>query len=193
MRRLILHIPHSSINIPIKKGYVIDDNRIYQELLKLTDWHTDDLFQSDLDLVVKADFSRIFCDPERFANDEEEEMWKYGMGVLYVKTDSGEVLRELSSQLREKILTDYYLPHHKNFNDAVKSQLKIFSDVIILDCHSFPDTPLTASLNKDPNRPDFNIGTDSYHTPKELVDLSIEFFKNKSAKVVFVFNSLKHK
>src|SRR5690606_14415748 len=29
------------------------------------------------------------------------------------------------------------------------------------------------------NRPDFNIGTDSFHTPDYLVEISKEFFKQK--------------
>jgi N-formylglutamate amidohydrolase len=41
-------------------------------MLKLTDWCTDDLFYSVDDEMVKAEFSRIFCDPERFTDDAQE-------------------------------------------------------------------------------------------------------------------------
>ena len=43
MSQLILHIPHSSISIPLKDGYVVNDDVLNLELLKLTDWHTEDL------------------------------------------------------------------------------------------------------------------------------------------------------
>ena len=50
MKQLILHIPHSSSNIPLKDGYVMSDEVLNGEILKLTDWYTDDLFQSPNDI-----------------------------------------------------------------------------------------------------------------------------------------------
>ena len=73
-KKIILHIPHSSINIPIMEGYIVDVNSLANEMLKLTDWYTDDLFNSDGDEMIKAEFSRIFCDPERFTDDSQEIM-----------------------------------------------------------------------------------------------------------------------
>ena len=69
MKNLILHIPHSSTNIPLKKGYCVSDGLLNQEILKLTDWYTDDLFENEIDSSIKAPFSRIFCDTERFSDD----------------------------------------------------------------------------------------------------------------------------
>ena len=40
-----------------------------KEILKWTDWYTDDLFYSNEDHMILAEFSRIFCDAERFAGD----------------------------------------------------------------------------------------------------------------------------
>ena len=87
MKKLILHVPHSSSTLPFKDGYVLSDDFLKKEIIKLTDWYTDDLFHSDTDEMIVANFSRIFCDPERFSEDEHEEMSKVGMGVLYEKTD----------------------------------------------------------------------------------------------------------
>ncbi|MFM1777362.1 MAG: hypothetical protein RLZZ260_929 [Actinomycetota bacterium] len=70
-------------------GYVTDEKFLEKEMLKLTDWYTDDLFDSKDDEIIRADFSRIFCDAERFTDDEQEVMAKFGMGVLYEKTDDG--------------------------------------------------------------------------------------------------------
>jgi len=176
-KKIILHIPHSSANIPLYEGYLVDSTVLDKEILRLTDWFTDDLFYSDEDEMIVADFSRIFCDPERFTDDSQEVMAKYGMGVLYEKSDNGEEIRIVTPELREKVLKSYYWKHHHKFSLAVKNQLDTNGKALIIDCHSYPSKPLKRDLDKNPKRPDFNIGTDSYHTPKELIDLSISFFK----------------
>ena len=179
MTNLILHIPHSSDKIPFDTGYVVDRKVLDQEIIKLTDWYTDDLFLFEDSIIVKADFSRIFCDTERFSDDSQEVMAKYGMGVLYEKSDDGSVIREINTKLREDILNNYYWPHHEKLNQAVEEQLESNKKALIVDCHSFPSSPLIRDLNQEKNRPDFNIGTDSFHTPDYLIEKSKEFFKNK--------------
>lgn len=176
---MILHVPHSSINFPSKEGFLITDSELNQEVLKLTDWYTDELFESKNWESVKAGFSRIFCDTERFSDNSKEIMFKYGMGVLYEKSDDGRPIRNVTEELRENILKNYYWKHHSDLNKAVLRELEEFGESLIIDCHSFPDTPLKRDLNKTLNRPDFNIGTDSFHTPKKLIDASIDFFKSK--------------
>ena len=49
MKKLVLHIPHSSNVIPLFEGYVSTQEEINQEIIKLTDWYTDDLFDTDAD------------------------------------------------------------------------------------------------------------------------------------------------
>ena len=56
MRRLILHIPHAATNIPITEGYSVSETILDQEILKLTDWYTDDLFENNTDISIKAPF-----------------------------------------------------------------------------------------------------------------------------------------
>ena len=179
MKQLILHIPHSSVNIPFRDGYIVSDEILQSEILKLTDWHTEDLFHSDEDAMIIAPFSRIFCDPERFPDDEQEVMAQFGMGVLYEKTDNGDVMRIVTLELRKKILEDYYWVHHKSLNDTVNNQLIQYGKAVIIDCHSYPEKPIERSLDKSTDRPDFNIGTDEYHTPQKLIDISIDFFNQK--------------
>ena len=176
-KKLILHIPHSSTLIPFFEGYVVDSMALEKEMLKLTDWYTHDLFHSDADEMIIAGFSRIFCDPERFTDDAQEAMAQYGMGVLYEKSDSGEEIRIVTPELKEKVLTAYYWKHHNKFNTAVNNQLNTYGKVTIIDCHSYPSRPLKRDLDKNPKRPDFNIGTDSFHTTKELIDISVSFFE----------------
>lgn len=179
MKNLILHLPHASTHFPHKSGFVLEDNLLNQEIIKLTDWYTDDLFSFENAIIVKAEFSRIFCDVERFENDEQEVMAQYGMGVLYEKTDNGKALRSVTPELRKEILSTYYRPHHEELNNAVNQQLQEHNKALIVDCHSFPMQPLVRDLDKNPERPDYNIGIDPYHTPTHLVDASVEYFEQK--------------
>jgi N-formylglutamate amidohydrolase len=178
MRKLVLHIPHSSTEIPLLDGYVSSQDEIQDEIIKLTDWYTDDLFDSEVDDKIVTPFSRIFCDVERFADDKLEIMSKAGMGVLYEKLDSDELLRKVSTELRGKILSDYYWKHHDCLTSIVEEQLYVNGECLIVDCHSFPSTPLLKAIDQNKNRPDFNIGTDSFHTPKKYIDASVTYFEN---------------
>jgi N-formylglutamate amidohydrolase len=176
-KKIILHIPHSSTNIPLFEGYLVDSMFLEKEMLKLTDWYTDDLFHSEENEMIVAEFSRIFCDPELFIDDSKEVMAKYGMGVLYERSDSGEKMRIVTPELKEKVLTSYYWKHHNKLSTAVNNQLKRYGKALIIDCHSYPGKPLNRDLDQSPKRPDFNIGTDDFHTPKELIEISISFFE----------------
>ena len=177
MKKLLLHIPHSSTYIPSNEGYVADEYKIQNEILKLTDWYTDDLFNSEKDINIITPFSRIFCDVERFENDEEEVMAKVGMGVLYERCDNGEVLREVTPAIRETVKQNYYRKHHAEFSTAVQKQLQEEGSALIIDCHSFPSTPLQCAINQTKNTPDFNIGVDPFHTSSELTEIAIEYFR----------------
>lgn len=183
MRKIILHIPHSSTGIPDSQGFIVDADFLNSEILKLTDWYTDELFYSQNDIMLIAGFSRIFCDVERFENDAKEKMSQFGMGVLYQKSDDGKEIRLISPELRHKILTDFYRKHHSGFTQAVQNQLCENGEALIIDCHSFPDIPLKRDLNQDANRPDFNVGTDPFHTPEILFEVAVRFFEEKGFSV----------
>jgi N-formylglutamate amidohydrolase len=160
-------------------GYCVSEEILGQEILKLTDCYTDDLFENETDTSIKAPFSRIFCDTERFSDDKHEIMSQHGMGVLYEKTDTGSPLRRISPELRQRILDNYYWKHHTNLSESVSLQLEQLGSATIVDCHSFPSKPLIRALDQSSFRPDFNIGTDDYHTPQKWIDASIRFFKAK--------------
>jgi N-formylglutamate deformylase len=178
MKKIILHIPHSSTNIPSLEGYIDDKTKIENEIIKLTDWYTDELFQSGYDEMIITPFSRLFCDVERFENDEDEIMSKVGMGALYERFDDDEVLRTVTPQYRENVIRDFYREHHNRLTQFVSSQVDLYGSALILDCHSFPSTPLLKAIEQSNNSPDFNIGTDPFHTPKELTEIAIDYFNN---------------
>lgn len=180
MQKVILHIPHSSNIIPFYDGYVATDAEIKDEILKLTDWHTEDLFIHKLAIPVIAPFSRIFCDVERFSDDKEEEMAKYGMGMLYETLDNGKKLREIDEKLRAKIYKNYYKPHHAQLTNFVDEQLRKEGKALIIDCHSFSNIPFNRDLNKSVPRPQICIGADEFHTSQSLVHLIKEYFQNNN-------------
>jgi N-formylglutamate deformylase len=183
MKKLILHIPHSSVNIPLLYGYIKDADKINNEHVKLTDWYTDELFYSESDSMIIAPFSRIFCDVERFENNEDEIMSKVGMGVLYESCDDRSLLRKVSAALRSRIIRDYYWKHHNALLEEVNKQLKNDGSCLIVDCHSYPSKPLIRDLDQTAARPDFNIGTDKYHTPQKLIDASIAYFEQRGFSI----------
>jgi N-formylglutamate amidohydrolase len=85
----------------------------------------------------------------------------------------------VSPELKQDVLKEYYWVHHALLSKAVKTSLEQTESCLILDCHSFPSSPLTRAIVQDEIRPDFNIGTDSCHTPKYIIDESINYFETK--------------
>lgn len=94
------------------------------------------------------------------------------MGVIYTKTSHGLPLqRTISEGERTELLQNLYWPHHQTLSKAVMQQILQKGTALIIDAHSFPTRPLPCDIDQDPMRPDFCIGSDEYHTPKDLVCL----------------------
>ena len=175
---LIANIPHSSIYIPplMKRSFVLNDDDLKNELLKMTDRYIDELFSCVHDIggvSVIYNYSRLVVDPERFEDDEKEVMSSKGMGVIYINDSNGNKIRVNipSGEERQEILNLFYRPYHKAIEDETQNVLDSFGRCLILDCHSFPSDPLPYELNQEPNRPDICLGADLYHTPKRLTDI----------------------
>jgi N-formylglutamate amidohydrolase len=177
---LVLHIPHSSTVIPaaVRPTLLLTEAEVQQELLRMTDAYTDELFRSDGMTSVRYPVSRIVVDPERFESDADEVMSKVGMGVVYTKTSDGRSLRRIPTPSdREALLAAYYRPHHAALTDAVASAVRQHGRCLVVDCHSFPSFPLPYELDQRPDRPDICIGTDPFHTPIGLAAEVIECFQ----------------
>ena len=184
MTNLILHIPHASLRILDYSQYLLPRDAVDTEALHLTDLYTDELFAAmPGDVVIQADFCRVYCDVERFKTDALEPMSKLGMGAAYLRCDDGRELRRLTLEQRDEILRDYYEPHHAELTDAVDAALARVGEARIVDCHSFPDTPLQCSLYQGDAKFDFNIGTDAFHTPTQWIDASIQFFRDRGFRL----------
>jgi len=170
---LILHIPHASLNT-LSKEFLCD---LDKELLRMSDRYTDELFYHPQATRIVAPISRLICDMERFEEDSLEEMASRGMGVCYTTNSFGAKLREVSHEEKEEILQTYYRPHHKALEEAVEKELQENGVALIIDCHSFSNSPLPHENDHHSVRPDICIGTDSYHTPPQLTQkIAMAFF-----------------
>jgi N-formylglutamate deformylase len=181
---LILHIPHASPRIPGYGHYLLPKEAVDAEALHLADLYTDELFlPAHGDAVIQADFSRVYCDVERFDDDALEPMSKFGMGATYVRCDDGRPLRNLSPSERDVIMQNGYYTHHERLTASVDSALASLGEARIVDCHSFPDKPLRCSLYQGDGKFDFNIGTDSFHTPPSWIEASVAFFADRGFRL----------
>ncbi|MDQ1390448.1 MAG: N-formylglutamate deformylase [Acidobacteriaceae bacterium] len=171
----VLHIPHSSRQVPEEERQAIrlDDAALNSELLRMTDAYTDELFPSTPVEAARLVFpvSRLVCDVERFPSDGDEPMAARGMGAVYTRTSRGEVLRaHPEAANRQTVLDHWYRPHHEMLERMVTDVTARSGVCLIIDCHSFSSIALPHEPDQTAPRPDFCIGTDSFHTPPALRD-----------------------
>jgi len=167
----VMHIPHSSLVVPpsVRQQFVLKDDQLRRELLRMTDLFTDELFASPAVKSVVYPFSRLVVDPERFERDDLEAMAARGMGAVYTRTsDEGILRRNLDSSTRARLIEKYYDPHHKRLETAVAKSLRLHGWCLIIDAHSFPSEPLPYEVNQSAMRPDYCVGSDPFHTPSWL-------------------------
>jgi N-formylglutamate deformylase len=177
---ILLHIPHSSDYIPesVRRGIYLNDAELKAELLKLTDSHASTLFTPLRPLPANSaqsifTFSRLVVDVERYRYDEPME--KVGMGAIYTLTSGGEPLR--SSSERDDLLDRFYTPYHETLVKLVGAVLDATGKCLILDCHTFASAPMPDEPDQSTDRPDICLGTDSDHTPHELLHSLCRVFK----------------
>ena len=178
---VLIHIPHASLAITREdfRDFLPSEGEMRHELVRLTDWHTDELFGGDWarQNVVQFQHSRLVVDVERFVSDDEEPCAKVGMGATYVKTTRGAPLRNLSASRREELIKKYYEPHHQIFTEKVIQISEIFNRCVIIDGHSYPTKPLPTQTNYQ-STPEIGIGTDDLFTSPKLIELTENFFKS---------------
>ncbi|MEU1476596.1 N-formylglutamate amidohydrolase [Streptomyces sp. NPDC001668] len=179
---VILHVPHSSREIPddVRAGIVLDDSALERELDHLVDAHTAELAEEAARLARTAPWrfvnrlSRLVVDPERFP-DEREEMLAVGMGAVYTKTTGREELRPADTD-PEPLIARYFRPYARAMTEAVAERLDAVGRVVVIDVHSYPSAPLPYELHGAGARPPVCLGTDSFHTPPELLAAAREAF-----------------
>jgi N-formylglutamate deformylase len=152
---------------------LLDDPALERELLRMTDAYTDVLFPPTPAEAARLVFpvSRLVCDVERFPSDADEPMAARGMGAIYTRTSSGDVLRVPPDVSDRRMLLDrWYGPHHSTLERLVNEVAARSGVCLIVDCQSFPSVALPYELDQTPDRADICIGTDSYHTPSQIRD-----------------------
>ena len=174
-RPIVAHVPHAATLIPasIRAEILLDDDSLAQELIRLTDWHTDELFSWMGELggpMLVNRLSRLVFDPERFVDDADEPMATIGQGAVYSRTTDGRRMRILTDDDRARRIEEFYDPYHAALTGLVTETLERFGRCLIIDCHSFSSDPLPSEPDQAPDRPDICIGTDSFHTPPALAE-----------------------
>lgn len=181
---VIKHIPHASIRLPkpLEKNnhwYFLNDYKIPN--LKMSDLYIDYLFSDIKGKVIKAPYTRLFCDIEKFKDNSKEPMSKFGQGYIYTKTYKGDDLvrfNKVNGVNWDKKIDEYYDNYHSKLNQVVKNALNKGKEVLILDLHSFSNEQAKYLGKKGPY-PDICIGINDKYYTKPLLDLVISKIKAK--------------
>jgi N-formylglutamate amidohydrolase len=168
--------------IPDYTGYRVSATVLGHEIERVTDWGVAEIFDIDGVTKTKANFSRLFCDVERFY-DNCESLSARGFGIAYTGLEGGGLLRTLTVKQKNDIIVNYYEPYHEHFSNLVREKIEVMGKALIIDCHSFPDKPLGWEEHLDLPRPDICIGTEKFHTPVALSELFRNHFESKGYTV----------
>ena len=182
---IVLHLPHNATHIPKDFDWNLDQATLEQEIHRLVDHHTLELFGPIIDagaIALHNNLCRLYFDPERFADREKETMNQVGMGVFYTHTTEGERFREDDSDDDfEHKLHQFYHPYHERFTAIIEEMMEKFGRVLIIDGHSYPRHALPYEQFPDSQRPQIDIGTwtsSDNHTKQSLIDHTIQCFKS---------------
>lgn len=173
---VVANIPHSSAHVPehVRSQFVVSDAELAEENRKLVDWFTDELYSPIVTMggaALKHNVSRFVVDPERFEDDAQECMFSRGMGVIYTHGCSRErIRRDVTPSERESLLNEFYRPYHSAMLGLVESSIEKFGHCVFVDCHSYPEKMLPYEIHTPGLRADIVLGTDSHHTPEDLVE-----------------------
>lgn len=183
--KFIIHIPHSSLEVPkeFRERLLVDDEYFVKENKYISDYKIDEFIPKDYPNIVKFNYSRMFCDVERYLDDSKEEMSKYGMGAIYNKDSNGNEFIKLNKKYRQFVIDKYYKKHHENLDLMVEKLLKKYNDCFIIDLHSFSDEFVNKMFNKN-NNPDICIGINKSNYDIDLLEKTINYFSSYGYSVM---------
>jgi N-formylglutamate amidohydrolase/predicted protein tyrosine phosphatase len=181
---ILLHIPHSSLNIPQndRKYILLDDLALEKEKLIMTDRHLDDLCRDIPVNMLISEINRLVVDMERYDDDSQEPMAKHGMGVVYTSTHDEKPLRTVTDEYKAELIQKYYKPYHHELKSMCIDILDRHGECLIIDLHSFPSNPIFCyDYNED--LPDICIGFNGDGSP--IINEAKRFFEEKGLTVKF--------
>jgi N-formylglutamate amidohydrolase len=161
---MILHIPHSGTNI-------LDRDISRADILRGTDWFTNELFWHSNSCRVVQEHSRFIVDCERLP-DNIEPLFKDGYGISYDKDFDGNDIHVPNKAEMIKI----YNEHHKELNFQVRKVLSYTDVVFVVDCHSFGYCQNKADI-------DFCLGFNRDFSNFKLLERMKAYLESKSYKV----------
>jgi len=168
MKKILLHIPHSSDNIILSD--FSNNEKLIRAIEYHTDWYTNELFPIEKYQHIIFSNNRHFLDVER--------RWELNEDVIYKKTIFGDIIREKITEQEILKLKDIYDNYHSEFAQKAKKIEKLNKKVIIIDCHSFSDPE-----NKFA---DFCIGFNNDKTfDPNLIDLIKNYLEKRFFTVSF--------
>ena len=179
LSKFIIHIPHSSLEVPkeFRERLLVDDEYFGKENKYISDYKIDEFIPKDYPNIVKFNYSRMFCDVERYLDDSKEEMAKYGMGAIYNKDSNGNEFIKLDDKYKQYVVNNYYKKHHQKLDLMVEKLLKKYNECFIIDLHSFSDEFVYKMFNKK-NNPDICIGINKSNYDVDLLEKTINHFSN---------------
>jgi len=185
MNNIVLHIPHSSLKLPcgFLKNVIVSKEVVENFNHAITDLYTSDLFGKNQYSKVIAKYSRIYCDVEKFADDDKEVMSRFGMGFVYTHTNNGIEFLDPTTEYKNKIFNGYYTKHHNKLDEIVSSTLEK-GTTLLIDCHSF-SRDIIMFEDKKNNLPDICIGFDELYYNEKLVNYIKTYFENCGYNVQF--------
>ncbi len=183
--QIFFHIPHSSLNVP---KYFLD-----KLLISLEEFQELNVFNSDIkvDKLVENIFvnkvifkySRMFCDVERFEDENIEPMAKKGMGIVYTNAINGDKIINVTPKYKKYIIDNYYRPHHNKLNHLTDTIINKFDKAYIFDLHSFSDDLAKLTFGPDISTPDICLGIEKEFEDESLTKYTLDFFEKKGYSV----------
>ena len=186
---IVIHLPHNSTFLPAAYESTLDPEEQNREIFRLVDHHTDLLFSPFLSrgaVQILNPLCRMYFDPERFDDPQEEIMSTIGMGVFYTHTTNNVRFRndDTPEQYAEKI-ERMYVPYHKIFCDVCTRIINRFGFCIVIDGHSYSREVLPYERFPTAVRPEVDLGADDTHTPSWLREMAHRVFSVASYSVEY--------
>ncbi len=176
--KTLLHIPHTSLAVPpvFYEGLLIPRTDFFRYNREMADIGVEELFCSVEGERVIAPYSRLFCDVERYRDDEKEPMAKYGEGAVYTHLYDGTRFHVHDEAYRNAVLK-YYDAYHAKFNETLLRLLEKDQSLLILDCHSFSDKMAVHFYT--PPFPDVCIGIENNYYDETITEKILSAIRKK--------------